>query len=131
VLTNSTLTDNEAVPSFAPGFGFIPGTGGGGGLAHEMLLGDDPEDGTPIVNPTIAYNTAFTGSQLYGSFIGVAAEIANTLVAGGSGATPNCANEDAVDVGLASLSGNLGSDAGPRPGRPRLVPGDRSAGLGS
>jgi hypothetical protein len=111
LLTNSTLTDNEAVPSFASGFGFLPGTGRGGGLVHEMLLGDDPEDGTTVVNSTIAYNTGFTGSQLYGFATGEPAGLANTLVAGGAGATPNCANESAGDPGLVSLGGNLGSDA--------------------
>ena len=42
VLTNSTVTGNEAIPSFAQGFGSLPGTGRGGGVAHQMLLGDDP-----------------------------------------------------------------------------------------
>jgi hypothetical protein len=113
VLTNSTLTDNEAVPSFGEGFGFFPGTGRGGGLAHELLLGDDPEDGTTVINSTIAYNTGFTGSQVYGFEIGAPAELANTLVAGGAGANPNCANENELDVGLTSLGGNLSSDASP------------------
>lgn len=112
LLTNSTLTGNEAVPSFIQGFGFLPGSGRGGGLAHQMLLGDDPADGTTVVNSTIAYNTGFTGSQIYGFTTFEPMQLANSVIAGGAGATPNCASESG-GVGLESLGGNLGSDASP------------------
>jgi len=112
LLTNSTLTGNEAVPSFVNGFGLLPGTGRGGGLAHQMLRGDDPNDGTTVVNSTIAYNTGHTGSQIYGFTTFEPMQLANTLIAGDTGATPNCASESA-GVGLESLGGNLSSDASP------------------
>jgi CSLREA domain-containing protein len=112
LLENSTVTGNEAVPSWIDGFGTLPGSGRGGGVAHQMLLGDDPEDGTTIVNSTIAYNTAFTGSQIYGFTTFEPMQLANALIAGGAGATPNCASESG-GVGLASLGGNLSSDASP------------------
>ena len=113
-LENSTVTRNEAVPSFAEGFGAIPGTGRGGGVAHKMLLGDDPADGTTIVNSTLAYNTALTGWQLYGFITFKTAVVANTLVAGSPGApaNSNCASEPGA-FGMASFGGNLSSDASP------------------
>jgi CSLREA domain-containing protein len=110
-LTNSTITGNEAVPSFAPGFGPLLGTGRGGGVAHQLLLGDDPNDGTTIVNSTIAYNVAFTGSQLYGSATVGPLRIANTLVAR-DGAVGNCASPSG-DTGIDSFGGNISSDASP------------------
>jgi len=114
LLRNSTIAENEAVPSFAEGFGPIAGTGRGGGLAHEMLLGDDPDDGTIVISSTIAYNVALTGSQLYGFTTFGPAIFANTLVAGGPGATPNCADDDAAADGLRSVGGgNLSTDASP------------------
>jgi CSLREA domain-containing protein len=114
LLRNSTIAENEAVPSFAEGFGPIAGTGRGGGLAHEMLLGDDPDDGTIVISSTVAYNVAFTGSQLYGFTTFGPALFANTLVAGGPGATPNCADDDANADGLTSIGGgNLSTDASP------------------
>jgi CSLREA domain-containing protein len=132
LLENSTVTFNEATPSFFEGFGFLPGTGRGGGVAHEMLLGDDPDDGTTVVNSTIAYNTALTGSQLYGFVTFAPAALANTLIAGGAGATPNCASESA-GVGLSSLGGNLSSDASPcffdQPGDQSNAPPGLAAGL--
>ena len=97
MLTNSTVTGNEAIPSFAQGFGSIPGTGRGGGVAHQMLLGDDPNDGTSIVNSTIAYNVAFTGSQLYGSDTVSPMRVANTLVARDATTAGNCASPSAAD----------------------------------
>ena len=112
-LTNSTITGNEAVPSFSPGFGPLAGTGRGGGVAHGLLLGDDATDGTYVVNSTIAYNTALTGSQLYGSEQVNPAFLANTLIAGGVGTTPNCASP-AGEAGLESVGGgNLSDDASP------------------
>jgi len=111
-LTNSTVTGNEAVPSFAQGFGPVPGTGRGGGVAHQLLLGDDPEDGTSIVNSTIAYNAAFTGSQLYGSDTVAPMRVANTLVARDEGTAGNCASPSTA-VGIDSFGGNLSSDASP------------------
>jgi CSLREA domain-containing protein len=127
LLENSTVTGNEAVPSWIEGFGALPGSGRGGGVAHQMLLGDDPEDGTTVIHSTIAYNTAFTGSQVYGFTTFEPMQLANALVAGGAGATPNCASESG-GVGLASLGGNLGSDASPcffdQPGdQPNTAPG--------
>jgi len=114
LLENSTVTLNEAVPSFATGFGVIPGTGRGGGVAHKMLLGDDPADGTTIVNSTIAYNRALTGWQLYGFITFKTAVVENTLVAAppGAAANSNCASEPGAS-GIASLGGNLSSDASP------------------
>jgi len=111
-LTNSTVTGNEAVPSFAEGFGPIPNTGRGGGVEHELLLGDDPTDGTFIVSSTIAWNTALTGSQLYGKEEVNPAVLANTLIAGGD-ATPNCASPSG-EHGLESVGGgNLSDDSSP------------------
>jgi len=111
-LTNSTVTENEAVPSFAAGFGPLPGTGRGGGVAHNLLLGDDESDGTFLVNSTIAYNTALTGSQLYGDEQVNPLLLANTLIVGGVGATQNCASP-AGEAGLESVGGgNLSDDAG-------------------
>jgi CSLREA domain-containing protein len=111
-LTNSTMTENEAVPTFAEGFGPVPGTGRGGGVAHSLLLGDDVDDGTFIVNSTIAYNTALTGSQLYGDEQVNPLILANTLIVGGVGATQNCASP-AGEAGLESAGGgNLSNDAG-------------------
>jgi CSLREA domain-containing protein len=112
-LTSSTVTGNEAVPSFAEGFGPQPGTGRGGGVAHQLLLGDDVSDGTVIVNSTIAYNTGFTGSQLYGVERVNPMTFANTLIVGGAGASPNCASP-AGESGLESAGGgNLSDDASP------------------
>jgi len=111
-LTNSTVTENEAIPSFAQGFGFLPGTGRGGGVAHQLLLGDDPEDGTFVVNSTIAYNVAFTGSQLYGSDRVAPMRVANTLVARAATTAGNCASPS-TEVGIDSVGGNLSSDASP------------------
>ena len=112
MLTNSTVTGNEAIPSFAQGFGSLPGTGRGGGVAHQMLLGDDPNDGTSIVNSTIAYNVAFTGSQLYGSDTVSALRVANTLVARDASVAGNCASPS-TQIGIESFGGNLSSDASP------------------
>jgi hypothetical protein len=50
------LTDSPIVDCSA--------TGRGGGVAHEMLAGDDPADGTTIVNSTDAYDKALMGWQL-------------------------------------------------------------------
>lgn len=112
-LTNSTVTENVAVPTFIPGFGPALGTGRGGGVAHQLLLGDDETDGTVIVNSTIAYNTAFTGSQLYGVERVNPLVFANTLIVGGAGATPNCASPSG-ETGLDSVGGgNLSDDASP------------------
>jgi CSLREA domain-containing protein len=112
-LTNSTVTGNEAVPSFAQGFGPIPGTGRGGGVAHQLLLGDDETDGTTIVSSTIAYNTAPTGSQLYGSEMVNPLVLANTLIVGGAGASPRCASPSG-EAGIESVGGgNLSDDASP------------------
>jgi CSLREA domain-containing protein len=112
-LTNSTVTGNEAVPSFSSGFGPLPGTGRGGGVAHQLLLGDDETDGTFIVNSTIAYNDALTGSQLYGVERVNPLVFANTLIVGGAGATPNCASPSG-EAGLDSVGGgNLSDDASP------------------
>ncbi len=112
-VTNSTITGNEAIPSFFNGsFNSAPGTGRGGGVAHQLLLGDDPNDGTSIVNSTIAYNIAFTGSQLYGSATVAPMRVANTLVARGDGAVGNCASPSA-EIGIDSFGGNISSDAGP------------------
>ncbi len=114
LIENSTITQNEAVPGCAPGFGCTPGSGRGGGVAHEMLRGDDANDGTTIVNSTIAYNTALTGMQVYAFIEFKKMILANTLVAGSPGATPdsNCASESNSD-GIASFGGNLSSDASP------------------
>lgn len=114
LITNSTVTQNEAMPSCSPGFGCSPGTGRGGGVAHQMLLGDDPDDGTTIVNSTIAYNAAPTGMQIYAFIQFKKAILENTLVAGSPGAPAdsNCASEQNSD-GIASLGGNLSSDASP------------------
>jgi len=115
-LTNSTVTENEAVPTFSPGFGPVPNTGRGGGVAHKLLLGDDVDDGTFIVNSTIAYNTALTGSQLYGGYDSQEvrpAFIANTLIVGGAGATPNCATQGGEPALESVGGGNLSSDASP------------------
>ncbi|MCX5739370.1 MAG: CSLREA domain-containing protein [Proteobacteria bacterium] len=112
VLTNSTVAGNEAIPSFAEGFGFIAGTGRGGGVAHRLLLGDDPNDGTSIVNSTIAYNVAFTGSQLYGSDTVAPMRVANTVVVRDEGTAGNCASPSA-EVGIDSFGGNISSDASP------------------
>jgi CSLREA domain-containing protein len=110
-VTNSTVTDNEAIPSFAQGFGSIPGTGRGGGVAHQLLLGDDPNDGTTIVNSTITNNVAFNGSQLYGSATVAPMRVANTLIAR-DGAVGNCASPSA-ETGIDSFGGNISSDASP------------------
>lgn len=110
-VTNSTVAFNEAIPSFASGFGPLPGTGRGGGVAHQLLIGDDPNDGTTIVNSTIAYNVAFTGSQLYGSATVAPLRIANTLVAR-DGAVGNCASPS-LETGIDSFGGNISSDASP------------------
>ncbi|RIL07799.1 MAG: hypothetical protein DCC71_01560 [Proteobacteria bacterium] len=112
LLESSTVTGNEAAPAFVEGFGLLPGSGRGGGVGHQMLLGDDPDDGTTVVNSTIAYNTAHTGSQVYGFTTFEPLQLANALLAGGAGATPNCASEGG-GVGIESLGGNLGSDASP------------------
>lgn len=112
-LTNSTVTSNEAVPAFVPNFGPLPGTGRGGGVAHQLLFGDDASDGTTLVNSTIAYNTALTGSQLYGVERVNPLFLANTLIVGGTGASPNCASPPG-EAGLASVGGgNLSDDASP------------------
>ncbi|MEB2345397.1 MAG: CSLREA domain-containing protein [Deltaproteobacteria bacterium] len=112
-LTNSTVTGNEAVASFAEGLGQIAGTGRGGGVAHALLAGDDASDGTFIVASTIAYNTAPTGSQIYGEAQVNPAQLANTLIAGGAGASANCASPSG-QVGIASVGGgNLSDDASP------------------
>jgi len=113
-LTNSTVTENEAVPSCVPqGLCPLPGTGRGGGVAHQLLLGDDGDDGTFIVSSTIAHNTALTGSQLYGFEQERPAYFANTLIVGGAGATPNCASPPG-EAGLESVGGgNLSNDASP------------------
>ena len=111
-LTNSTVTNNEAIPSFAEGFGEIPGTGRGGGVAHQLLLGDDPNDGTSIVNSTIADNVAFTGSQLYGSATVAPMRVANTVVAHGGATAGNCASPSA-EIGIDSFGANISSDASP------------------
>jgi CSLREA domain-containing protein len=112
MLTNSTVTGNEAIPSFAEGFGELPGTGRGGGVYHQLLLGDDPNDGTTIVNSTIAYNVALTGSQLYGDEEVHPLRVANTLVARDASATGNCASPGG-ETGIESFGGNLSSDASP------------------
>lgn len=112
-LTNSTVTENVAVPTFVPGFGPAAGTGRGGGVAHQLLLGDDETDGTFIVASTIAYNEGFTGSQLYGVERVNPMVFANTLIVGGPGATPNCASPSG-EAGLDSVGGgNLSDDASP------------------
>lgn len=112
-LTNSTVTGNEAVASFAEGLGQIAGTGRGGGVAHALLAGDDASDGTSIVASTIAYNTAPTGSQIYGEAQVNPAQLANTLIAGGAGASANCASPSG-QAGIASVGGgNLSDDASP------------------
>lgn len=110
-VTNSTVAFNEAIPSFATGFGPLAGTGRGGGVAHQLLIGDDPNDGTTIVNSTIAYNVAFTGSQLYGSATVGPLRVANTLVAR-DGAVGNCASPSS-ETGIDSFGGNISSDASP------------------
>ena len=112
-LTNSTVTGNEAVAAFAQGFGPIAGTGRGGGVAHELLLGDDATDGTTIVSSTIAWNTAPAGSQLYGWETVNPLILANTLIAGGAGASPRCASPSG-EAGIESVGGgNLSDDASP------------------
>ncbi|HSJ95886.1 MAG TPA: CSLREA domain-containing protein [Myxococcota bacterium] len=115
-LTNSTVTENEAVPSFLEGLGALPGTGRGGGVAHALLLGDDETDGTFLVNATIAYNTGHTGSQLYADEEVNPLVLANTLIVGGAGATPNCASPTSpiVELGFDSVGGgNVSDDASP------------------
>jgi CSLREA domain-containing protein len=112
-LSNSTVTGNEAVPGCAPGFCPLPLTGRGGGIEHRLLLGDDETDGTFVVNSTIAFNTALTGSQLYGDEEVNPLLLANTLIVGGAGATPNCASPSG-ESGIESVGGgNLSSDASP------------------
>jgi CSLREA domain-containing protein len=110
-VTNSTVAFNEAIPSHGGEFGPLAGTGRGGGIAHQLLIGDDPNDGTTIVNSTIAYNVAFTGSQLYGSATVGPLRIANTLVAR-DGAVGNCASPSG-ETGIDSFGGNISSDASP------------------
>jgi len=110
-LTNSTVTGNEAIPSHTQPFVAIPGTGRGGGVAHQLLLGDDPNDGTSIVNSTIAYNGALAGSQLYGSATVAPMRVANTLLAN-DGFVGNCASPSG-EIGIDSFGGNISSDASP------------------
>jgi CSLREA domain-containing protein len=112
-LTNSTVTENEAVPSFAEGFGPLPGTGRGGGVAHALLLGDDASDGTVLVNTTVAYNTALTGSQLYADEEVNPLRLANTLIVGGAGATANCASPGSEQGFDSAGGGNVSDDASP------------------
>jgi hypothetical protein len=75
----AAVTGNQEIPSFAQGFGFQPGTGRGSGVALQLPLGEDPNDGTSIGNPTIAYNVAFTGSQIYGSDTITPMRVANAM----------------------------------------------------
>jgi hypothetical protein len=79
---------------------------------HQLRLGDDPNDGTSIVKSTIAYNVAFTGSQLYGSDTVAPMRVANTLVARDEGTAGNCASPS-TQIGIDSFGGNLSSDASP------------------
>jgi CSLREA domain-containing protein/MYXO-CTERM domain-containing protein len=109
---NSTITGNEATGFFLEGLGFVPDTGRGGGVASWAQLGDEAEDTAVIVNSTIAWNAAPSGSQLHvQTQNGNLFELANTLVAG-DGSFPNCRGQGG-QAGFLSLGGNVSSDASP------------------
>ncbi|RIK91088.1 MAG: hypothetical protein DCC71_25245, partial [Proteobacteria bacterium] len=110
-IENSTITGNLVHGVYVEGLGWLPGTGQGGGVAHRLILGDDPADGTFVTNSTIAWNDGPAGAQLYSIPTTGVAELVNTIVAG-DGAEPNCGSQGG-QVGYASAGGNVGSDASP------------------
>jgi CSLREA domain-containing protein len=111
-LESSTVTGNEAVGLFLEGIGWLADNGRGGGIATWAPGLDEPEDTTVIVNSTIAWNQAPSGSQLHMRAQSEnLVELANSLVLG-DGSWPNCRGWGG-DVGFRSLGGNLGSDASP------------------
>jgi CSLREA domain-containing protein len=107
---NSTVTGNQATGVFLEGIGFLPDTGRGGGVASWAQLGDELEDTAILVNSTIAWNTAPSGSQLHvQTQNGNLFELANTIVAG-DGSSPNCRGQGGQS-GFLSHGGNVSTDA--------------------